>query len=58
MKEPSNWVKKVHAAPPPLSTLHWEGKDPFSGVQIVNGAEMKCLKEAQVQASVSAGPAD
>lgn len=42
----------------PPAPLHWEGKDPFSGVQIVNGAEMKCLKEAQVQASVSAGPAD
>lgn len=58
MKEPSNWVKKVHAAPRPSPLCTGRGKDPFSGVQIVNGAEMKCLKEARVQASVSAGPAD
>lgn len=61
MKGPTNWVKKVQAAPttaypPPLYAER--GKDPFSGAQIANGAEMKCLREARVQASVSAGPVD
>lgn len=44
--------------PPPLPPPYTEREDPFSGAQIANGAEMKCLREPQVQAGVSAGPAD
>lgn len=43
--------------PPPLLEER-EREDPFSGAQIANGAEIRCLREAQVQPSVSAGPAD
>lgn len=45
--------------PPPLPPpLYGEREDPFSGPQIANGAKMKCLREPQVQAGVSAGPAE
>lgn len=46
--------------PPPLlpPPLYTKRGDPFSGAQIANGAEIKCLREPQVQAGVSAVPGD
>lgn len=40
----------------PFTLREWE--DPFSGAQIASGEKIKCLREPQVQANVSAGPAD
>lgn len=47
----ANWFKKMH------SSCLYRGREPFSrAAQIASGAEMKCLRKVQVQASVRAGP--
>lgn len=55
-KESRESLTGLRKCKPPFSfPLCRERKDPLSGAQIADGAEIKCLREPQVQAGVNAG---